>query len=180
MMFAFVCLALFGAGFLILSALLGGDHDVGVDHDVDASPDHDSDHESGGHHWLSFKVLAGFVTLFGASGAIAKSFGATNTPSLIIAVCCGAVGGFFVEKLISFLYKQQSSSTFPISALIGSNGRVTQTILPGKFGEVSADHQGSPLAKAAKSTDPAEEIPQGTIVKIVQADANGFQVTTKK
>ena len=178
MLITFICMAVGGGFFLIFSAAMGGDHDVHVDHDVDGA-DHEGDHGSGSvHHWLSLKVIAGFCTLFGAMGCIAKAFELGNLPSLGVATLSGIAGAFLIDALLVFLYKQQSNSAFSVSSLVGQTGTVMMAIQPGQFGEVSVTFHGNTSTNRAKCVDTEMTIAQGAQVKVVFADSMGFVVET--
>src|SRR3989338_7870973 len=147
---------------LLITLLLGGD----ADHDADVSG-HDGDH--GGetiHHWLSLKVVSAFGTGFGAAGGIANIGGLSLFWQTGVGLAVGIAMAAIVDALIAFLYRQQSTSNFDTSELIGKPATVTLGILPGKIGEVSIRYAGANIAKPARSQRSQANISQGTVVKV--------------
>ena len=172
-----IFLGIAGVGFLVLMIMLifGGDHDVEFDHDFDL--DHDVDVDTGsGHHWLSIKVIAAFMTAFGGGGAIGQIYGLSVAWSILIGMGMGIVVAAVVEALISFFYSQQSSSLYSVTELTGKPGTVTLTILPGRIGEVAVQLPSANVRKPAHSQNPTEEIKQGEPVIVVSANPSGIIV----
>lgn len=173
MLLVFSCIALGCFVLLMISLLVGGDGDVEIDHDFDV--DHDAD-AGGGYHWLSFKVFMAFGTAFGAAGAIARSYDVHRSYSVLIAIAAGLVLAFIAERLVSFFYQQQASSSFSSGELLGRKGSVILGILPGGTGEVQVSIRGGTVSRPARSQD-GDEIRQGETVEIV---ATGSPLTVRK
>lgn len=176
-MLVFISIALGGFGILMITLLLGGDHDVEVDHDISLDVDGDADHDvGGGHHWLSLKVWAAFATAFGAGGSIAKSLGFSTLWSVGIALGFGLVVGFAADAIIVFFYKQQTSSGYSIQDLVGKTGFVILGITPGNYGEVQVRIGSTLICRRAKADDDKEEIKQGQQVTVLAADSSSLLV----
>ena len=126
-MLVFAVIGMAGFFFLLVSALFGGDHD----HDQDAGHDHDS-----GPSWFSTRVISLFLTGFGATGAIARSYGMSYPVSSGLGIVTGAAVGFAGIKLIGFFMQQQASSTVAEDEMIGIIGQVTVPIPAGGLGQV--------------------------------------------
>ncbi len=164
MLFTYICLAVGGCLILLVSLLLGGDHDSDFHADV-GDVDHDIDH-GGGHHWFSIKVLSAFATAFGAGGAIARSFGASLAWSLLIAFVSGLLIAIVADAIINLFYGQQASSAYSINDLTGKTGTVTLPILPGGIGEVRVT-MGSTMATFSAKNQGEEGMNQGDTVVII-------------
>lgn len=173
MLLVFVSIAFGGFLVLMMSLLLGGDHDVDADGDFDTDADGDM---GGGHHWLSLKVLSAFATAFGASGAIARAYDVSVPWSMAIGLAAGFIIASIADFIIMLFFKQQASSSFSIQNLNGLEGIVTLTIQPNQYGEVSVHYQGNNITRRAKCSNPNESIPQGDAVIVEIADISGFIV----
>jgi membrane protein implicated in regulation of membrane protease activity len=158
-MVVFLSLALVGLFFLLVSAMFGDHSDTHAE--VDA-----------GHFgFLSVRMLAVFLTAFGAVGAIARWYDmsvlASSVWGLVAAVPLSAVYTLAIKALRS----QQASSLVEDSDLVGLIGRVTVTIAPGAIGEVSCTVKAQTARRMARSLG-AEPIADGAIVRVaaVQGD----------
>src|SRR6185369_5954478 len=101
-MLVFALIGMAGFFFLIVSAVFGGDHDHGMEHD------HDAGHDAG-PSWFSTRVISLFLTGFGATGAIARSYELGYPASSGLGVATGAVVAFAGLRLIGFFMHQQAS-----------------------------------------------------------------------
>ena len=181
---SYFTIAFGGFAVLALSVFFGGDSDADVEIDVDADVDIDADADADvgiggggvGFHWFSVKVWAAFATAFGAGGAIARTRGVGTGWSLVIAVASGVVLGAIVNSMITFICRQQSSSSFSDQSFIGKEGEIVLGIRPDSIGRVRAQIGSTVVTRSARSED-GGEIVQGQRVEIVSA---GAQFVVKK
>lgn len=122
----FLAITAVGFVFLIVSLIFGEifeffDHDVDMDH---------------GPGFLSTRVIAVFITAFGAFGAIAMSNGYSTGVSTLVGAGSGIVFGGLMTMFGKFLYGQQASSDVIASDLVGRPARVTVAIPANGIGQV--------------------------------------------
>jgi len=156
----FLLIALFGAGFLFISFVLGevgdffdsvgdmvGDHvDFGGDGGGDVGGD-----GSEGPSPLSLRNLMAFLTAYGASGLITSSYGWGTLSSSLFAMVPGFILGFIAYKFMAALSGQQSSSVVEVAGLVGRVGLVEVSLPQGGLGRISintASGRSSFLARA--------------------------------
>ena len=122
-----VFLAITAAGFIFLmvSAAFGE-----VFEHFDAFGDHD------GPGFFSTRVLAVFVTAFGAAGAVATYYGLGPVPASLVGLATGFVFGGAIGTLGRILYRQQASSDVRSHDLVGQVARVIVAIPAGGVGQV--------------------------------------------
>ncbi|MBN1779029.1 MAG: NfeD family protein [Candidatus Buchananbacteria bacterium] len=117
-----------------------------------------------------------FVTGFGASGAIAKSFRVSDLLTLFAAI----VGGFGIAVIaaliVRHLYRSQSNSSYSSCDLADKTGRVVGEIIPGHYGNVSVSLHGETITKPAKAPNEIEPIKVGSTVKVVSASSTELVV----
>lgn len=166
MLFTFICLAVGGCLILLVSLLLGGGHDVDMESDMGMDIGHDVGGGEGDHSWFSVKVLSAFATAFGAGGAIALAFHASQLVSILIALISGVSIAVVADAIINLFYRQQASSSYSIQDLAGKTGTVTFPILPGGTGEVRVPMGSTAATFSAKAQDPTG-INQGDMVEII-------------
>jgi hypothetical protein len=123
----FLGIAGIGFIFLIVSMIFGEIFDFF---------DHDIDFDHGGPGILSSRVLAVFVTAFGAFGAIAMNNGMSPGPASGVGAASGVVFGGVIYMFLRFLYGQQASSDVLSSDLVGQTGRVIIGIPANGVGQV--------------------------------------------
>jgi membrane protein implicated in regulation of membrane protease activity len=134
-----VFLAIGSIGFLFLllsfvvgevSDLLGG---IDVDHDHDVA--HAGDHGAGPSPF-STRVMAMFLTAFGACGAIATHYGLSPLPASAVGMVSGTFFGSIVYVFARFLHGQQASSQVKAAEFIGQTARVIVAIPANGLGQV--------------------------------------------
>ncbi len=165
-MLVFAVIGMVGFFFLIVSALFGGDHDA--DHGFEGG--HDLGHEAGPSPF-SLRIISLFLTAFGATGSIARSYSLGYPASSGLGVGAGLVVGFAGFKLIEFFMHQQASSTVAEEDLVGTTGQVSVAIPAGGVGQVGLTVKGRrvyPTARAAGSA----AIEDGAQVKVVRSAGN--------
>jgi membrane protein implicated in regulation of membrane protease activity len=169
-MLVFAVIGMVGFFFLIVSALFGGEADHGLDHGVDHG--HDA-----GPSWFSTRVIAMFLTGFGATGAIASSYGLSYPLSAGLGVATGLIVGYAGFQLIHFFMRQQASSTVEETDMVGLLGTVTVSIPQNGLGQVVLEVKGRRVFPSARACSDAV-IEEGTQVKIVRSA--GSQVVVER
>jgi membrane protein implicated in regulation of membrane protease activity len=174
-MIIFIAIAV--AGFILASGgfIFGHDHDVG--HGIDHGIDHGDAASEHTVSIFSMKVIATLLMGFGAAGAIAKYEGLEYLASSGVGVLFGLVLSAIMYGFLCLIAKQQGSSLFPTSSLIGSSGTVTVPIDEGCAGEVGVTYRGNYSNYTARSVD-GKPVPKGIGVRIVKAE--GSHLIVKK
>ncbi len=161
----FVIIGMVGFFFLIVSALFGG-HDV--DHGFEPGG-HELGHE--GASPFSLRVISLFLTAFGATGAIARSYNLGYPLSTGLGMGAGLVVGFVGFRLIDFFMRQQASSIVGEEDLVGALGEVAVAIPAGGLGQVGVTVRGKRMYSPARATGDIA-IEEGTSVKVVRCSGN--------
>src|ERR1017187_4354740 len=169
-MLVFAVIGMVGFFFLIIAALFGGHGDHEMDHGVDHG------HEAG-PSWFSTRVIAMFLTGFGATGAIARSYELGYPLSAGLGLGTGLVVGFAGFQLIHFFMHQQASSTVAEEEMVGLLGAVTVPIPSNGLGQVVLEVKGRRVFPSARATT-AVAIEEGAQVKIVRSA--GSQVVVER
>ena len=153
-----VFLAIAGVGFifLIVSAVFGEIFDFF---------DHDIDFDHGGPGILSSRVIAVFVTAFGAFGAIAMNNGMSVGAASGVGLGGGVAFGGVIYMFLRFLYGQQASSEILASDLVGQKGRIIVGIPANGVGQVRVRLGEELVDKVAQARD-GLAIPENTPVTI--------------
>jgi membrane protein implicated in regulation of membrane protease activity len=154
----FVAIAAVGFVFLIVSLIFGEIFDF-FDHDFDIGGDH------GGPGILSSRVIAVFITAFGAFGAIAVDNGLRAGPASGVGLASGVVFGGIIYAFLRFLYGQQASSDVVASDLVGQHARVVVSIPANGVGQIRCRIGEELIDKIAQSRD-GLAIPENTPVHI--------------
>jgi len=163
----FLAIAALGFVFLIITLIFGEvfeffDHDIDMDH---------------GPGFLSTRVIAVFITAFGAFGAIAMSNGYSTGVATGVGVGSGVVFAGLITMFGKFLYGQQASSDVTANDLVGRPGRVTVGIPASGVGQIRCRVGEELIDKIAQSSD-GVAIPENTAVVI--AEVLGETVIVKK
>lgn len=163
----FLGIAALGFVFLIVALLFGEvfeffDHGIDMDH---------------GPGLLSTRVIAVFITAFGAFGAIAMVNGASTGIASAIGAGSGIVFAGLMVTFGRFLYRQQASSDVSATDLVGRPARVTVAIPPNGVGQVRCRIGEELVDKIAQSRG-GMAIPENTAVEI--AEVLGETVIVKK
>jgi membrane protein implicated in regulation of membrane protease activity len=156
----FLAIAALGFLFLIVALVFGEIFDF-FDHDFDLGMDH------GGPGVLSSRVIAVFITAFGAFGAIAVQKGLGPLQASGVGLGSGVVFGGVIYAFLSFLYGQQATSEVRTTDLVGQTGRVVVAIPAGGVGQVRCRIGEELIDKIAQSRDGAA-IPENAAVEIEQ------------
>jgi membrane protein implicated in regulation of membrane protease activity len=175
-MVIFLTICAVGFAILLVSLLLGeiADHGGEILHDIGG--DHDA-LETSGPSFFSLRMLASFVTGFGGAGAIGRHLDLSYVVSSALGLGGGLAIAGLVYLVVSFVYKQQASSTVVVSELVGKTAKVSITIPAGGVGQVTLPAKGSTMTVMARSQDGAE-IEYGAVV--VVKEVVGDQITVAR
>ncbi len=180
-MLVFLILACVGVVFLLVSALVGGDHDVSADHEFHFEHGYEAaaGHEGGGGPSpFSMRIISLFVTAFGALGAIGRYYGASYFISSLSGLAGGVLVGGIGYQMMRFFWKQQATSTVCSEDLINSSAEV-KTAIPGSgIGQVSLVVKNQLRYMPARSKD-GKTIEEGVIVKITACPGGDTVVVEK-
>ena len=140
----FLGIAGIGFVFLIVSLVFGEIFDFF---------DHDIDFDHGGPGILSSRVIAVFVTAFGAFGAIAVNNGMSPGAASGVGLGSGVVFGGVIYFFLRFLFGQQASSDVLAADLVGQTARVIIAIPANGVGQVRCRIGEELVDKIAQSRD---------------------------
>jgi len=170
----FLYAAVVGGTVLVVQTLLMvlgfGDHA-----DTDLPPDLDTTGSAAGAaadvamlKVLTFKGIVAFVTFFGLTGMLARSFGLTEVPSLTLGVTAGVASMFLVAWLMAALVQLQSTGTFDLAHSVGHSAHVYLRVPAegAQGGRVHVTVRGRRVECKAVTAGP--EIPPGAEVQVVR------------
>ena len=160
---------------VIILSFVGGDADEieGLDSEVES--------DTGiGFQFITFKNLVGFFTIFGWSGVACIDAGLSTPLTFIISTFCGLVMMTIMAAMFYFMSKLADSGTLNYKNAIDAIGEVYLTIGANrsKMGKVSVRVQGA-LRELDALTDAFEELPSGTIIKVIDVTSNGILIVDK-
>ncbi|MFI7015227.1 hypothetical protein [Streptomyces sp. NPDC050164] len=116
---------------------------------------------------LSLPVIAGFLSMFGFSGAIVLgSSGLGPVGATVVGVPAGVLTGWFAYRLSRALMRDSSGAVPRDDDLIGASGSVVTAIPADGYGEVLVHRAGQPVKLSAKSPVP---VARGAEVWVEQA-----------
>lgn len=154
----FLAIAVVGFLFLIVSLIFG---------EIFEFFDHDVDFDHGGPGILSSRVIAVFITSFGAFGAIAMNNGLRPGPASGVGLGSGVFFAGVIYAFLRFLYAQQATSEVLASDLVGQSARVVVGIPANGVGQVRCRIGEELVDKIAQSRD-GLAIAENTPVQIEQ------------
>lgn len=125
--------------------------------------EHDFNHDHSGPSLFNTKVIATFLTAFGALGIILRH---NNVPTGY-ATGASAVGGILIGLvmfwLLSFVHKQESNTHVGVQKLLGAKGVVSVTIEADGLGEIMLNVGGTYLARSE-----GQAIQTGSEVEVIK------------
>jgi membrane-bound ClpP family serine protease len=152
-----------GAGFLVLSILLGDVLDV-FDFDL-------------GDGVSATPILFTAIAAFGGGGLLAiKAAEVSQGKSVLVGLASAFVLGGLALGFFRVLGKQEAEEAFSATQLVGLEGRCTVAIPPGKSGRVSVHHQGMTRSFTATSE---QEIGSGDEIVVLEALGNSLKVARR-
>jgi len=163
---------LFLLAMLFVGELFGGDHDGHIEvhgHDV-------GDHGHG-PSIFSARIMATFLTAFGAGGAIARYFDLSHLVSSGIGIVTGVAMASLVYQFAKILYSQQASSEVRMNSLVGRTAEVTVGIPEGGVGQITITIAGERSSHIAR---PSDGKPIGMGSEVVITALRGDSVIVKR
>lgn len=163
--------------FVLVSSFFGGDLEVDSEMDMDA----DTDVDGGGFHFITFKNLVGFFTIFAWTGIGCIRAGMSTGMVLFVSVLCGLIMMTLMATLFYFLTRLVEDGSMKMSNAIGRTGEVYLPIKAknGGFGKVQLSIQGS-VHEIQAVTEDEDDLPVGTVVKVTKVIDNHILLVTKK
>lgn len=165
-MLIYAAIGAFGLLFLLVmlfvGELFGGDHDFHAD--VTGDGHGDVGHE-GGPSIFSARIMASFLTAFGAGGIVGRYLDWSHPAASGLGVVSGVVLASAVYQFAHLLYSQQASSEVRMSGLVGQSGEVTIPIPGSGHGQVAIVFRGERTTQIARSSD-GRPIPVGSLVVV--------------
>ncbi len=159
------------AGFGMDDAASGGAE--GADFDAgDSAAVGDSDGSpSGDFRLFTLNGLVSFAFLFGLTGWLLLRDGVAGpVAASVAAVAVGTFAMWATGRIFSGARKLQTDGTVRIADAVGADGEVYLAIRPGKAGQVRVVARGQSKIFDARASDPAEDLPTGTPVRVLSAD----------
>jgi len=164
-MLIYAAIGLFGLAFLLVmlfvGELFGGDHDF---HAGEAGGHVESATE-GGPSIFSARIMASFLTAFGAGGVLGRYLDLSHPAASGVGVVAGIVLASAVYQFAHLLYSQQASSEVRMSGLVGQTAEVTVSIPASGHGQVSIVSRGEQTSQIARSRE-GTPIPAGSLVVV--------------
>ncbi|MCB0424062.1 MAG: hypothetical protein R2802_09550 [Flavobacteriaceae bacterium] len=157
---------------VLVTSFIGADTDnLG---DVDADIDGDT---GAGFQFFTFKNMVAFFTIFGWSGIASLDSGNSLVLTLIISISCGLIMMLIMSALFYYISKLSDSGTLKMENALNSIGEVYLTIgaKRSKIGKVHVRVQNS-LRELEALTDHENDLPQGTVIKVIEVTANGLLI----
>lgn len=148
--------------FLLLSFTFGEifEH-FHIDHDMD----HGDADGAGGPFFLSPRILAVFITAFGATGAIASYYGLNILASSGVGFVSGVVFAGIIFSFAKFLYGQQATSQIKVMDVVGQTARVIVGIPKDGVGQIRC-RIGEELVDKVARTRTGEAVPMNASVLV--------------
>jgi membrane protein implicated in regulation of membrane protease activity len=175
-MLIYAAIGAFGLLFLLLmlfvGEVFGGDHDVGS---VDAADGHGDFGHEGGPSIFSTRIMASFLTAFGAGGVVGRYLGWSHPAASGLGVVTGIGLASAVYQFAHLLYSQQASSEVHMTDLVGQTAEVVVGIPAHGVGQVGLVVHGERNTQIARSRD-GTSIPVGTAVLITGLSGEGVTV----
>ncbi|UNM12767.1 hypothetical protein J4032_15685 [Streptomyces formicae] len=106
--------------------------------------------------WLSLPVMAGFVSMFGFSGAIVLGATGLGAGAAAAGVVAGIAAGWLTWRFSRALMHDQTADTPRGDDLVGTAGSVVTAIPADGYGEVLLRLAGQPVKFAAKAAAPVQ------------------------
>lgn len=158
--------------FVLITTFIGADtDDVG---DVDAEIDADT---GAGFQFFTFKNMVAFFTIFGWSGIASIDAGNSKIVTLFISIFCGLLMMTVMAALFYYISKLTDSGTLKMENALNAIGEVYLTVgaNKSKIGKVHVKVQNS-LRELEALTNYDTDLPQGTVIKVVDVTPNGLLI----
>ena len=153
----------------LIMTFVGGDVDHDMDGDFDGDVDGgDFDHDIG-FHFITFKNMIAFFTLFAWSGLASIESGLGTAFIIIISTVSGLVMMVIMASLFYYISKFTHSGTMDMENAVGQTGDVYLSIPAKKagLGKVQINVQGQ-LRTLDAMTEDTDDIKSNSIVEVVE------------
>ena len=153
----------------LIMTFIGGDVDHDMDGDFDGDMDGgDFDHDIG-FHFITFKNMIAFFTLFAWSGLASIEGGLGTVITIIVSTASGLIMMVIMASLFYYISKLSHSATMDIKNAIGQTGDVYLTVPSKKsgIGKVQVNVQGQ-LRTLDAMTEDTEDIKSNSIVEVAE------------
>jgi len=146
----------------LVMTFIGGDADHDMDHDAQIDADHGM-----GFHFVTFKNMIAFFTLFAWSGLASIEGGFSLAITIIVSTVSGLLMMVIMASLFYYISRFSHSGTLDYNNAIGETGDVYLTIPAKKsgMGKVQITVQGH-LRTLNAMTEDLEDIKTGAIVEV--------------
>lgn len=152
------------------------DVDVGIDSHIDCDCDL---HTGGGGVVLglfptSLIALSAVSAFFGLVGTVMSASGYNRVLTIVVSIIVGYIAGVIAQTIIKSLKKiQVRNYGINTNEVLAYDGKVVDTILPGKLGTVSfTTLKGILVSYQAKCIDETKKIEAGKIVRVIELQGN--------
>lgn len=167
-MLMFFTVAAAGFLYVLLTSILGHDHDLAHDLSHD-DLGHDAGHEGGQiASILSTRVVATFMMGFGATAGVARFYNLSYPLSCLAGLAAGISVGTGMFYMLEFFSKQQANSLIDTQSLVGNFGTVAVGIDGNQPGKVAVSFAGRYATYVARS-QAGQKIGKGSRVMVVEA-----------
>ena len=168
-MLVFFTIAAVGFLYVLLTSIVGHDHDFGHGDFGHDDFGHDAEHAGAEiASILSPRVVAMFLMGFGAAAGVARFYDLSYPLSCLAGIVAGGLIGGVMFFILEFFAKQQANSLFETKSLVGNIGTVAVTIDGNQPGEVAVSYAGRYGTYVARSQS-GEIIGKGSRVMVVEA-----------
>lgn len=124
---------------------------------------------------IGCSTIAAFITGFGITGFASSLLGAGVILSIILSFLAGGVFGALYIGAMSFLYKQQATSTIEASDFEGLSARVTINIPAGEIGQVALTVGGQQMTYPAVEVN-RKQLFRDESVKVIRIEGGRLLV----
>jgi membrane protein implicated in regulation of membrane protease activity len=166
---------------LIFSSLASIDLDIHLPFDIGDVDVDGGDADVGGGHGpgpFSLPVMMGFLTTFGALGAILTYYDVSQAITPFVSVAAAILVSFLLYAAVAYMFHHfQADSTVSFKELVGSEATVSVSIRGGREGQVVlfTDKRGRTLVPAIAD----EDIPENTKVTIEEVLGDTVRVSRR-
>ncbi|PCJ66574.1 MAG: hypothetical protein COA58_05780 [Bacteroidetes bacterium] len=159
----------------LIATFFGGD----VDADIDIDAEFDAD-TGIGFQFFTLKNLIAFFAIFSWTGLACIDADLGKSMTIVISITAGLAMMVVMASIFYFAHKLTQSGTLKLSNAVGTEGETYLTIPANRsgYGKVQIKIQGA-LRDLDALTNDNEDIPTGSIVKVVEVSSNNILTVTR-
>ena len=163
----------------LVLTFVGGDLDGDVDADTGVDAEMDSDHGIP-FQFFTLKNLIAFFTIFGWTGIACIDAGLGTASTIIISFLAGTTMMAIMATIFYYMGKLADSGSLELKNALNKEGEVYLRIpaAKGGMGKVQIKVQGA-LRDLEAMTNDTEDLPTGSIIRVVQVTDNNILIVTK-